>query len=222
MQIGMLDHLLKSIFHCMKTNERLDKYNAIWLSVPAYYNLTLKNKSYEEVSQWNGKEMKDMSRYVLGVITQSLRGGSPTQGPILNHASVCTTALLELYMYAWYKSHDDATLSYMDDALLCFHTFKDVFLLGRAGKKANAKANTLGTELVKKWNVDEETNAETWMLSKKRREMEAWRDYISHEIDASKELDANFNFPKIHLMSHLVEQIRRYRALQQYPAERPE
>jgi len=72
MQIGMLDHVQKWIFHFMKMHERLDKYNAIWLSVPAYHDLTPKNKSYEEVSQWNGKEMKEMSRYLLGVVTQSL------------------------------------------------------------------------------------------------------------------------------------------------------
>jgi hypothetical protein len=35
-------------------------------------------------------------------------------------------------------------------------------------------------------------------------------------------LDTDFNFPKIHLMSHWVEQIRRYGALQQYSAERHE
>jgi hypothetical protein len=46
-----------------------------------------------------------------------------------------------------------------------------------------------------------------------RREMNGWRDYISHEIDVSKELNADFNFPKNHLMSHWVEQIRRYGAL---------
>ena len=152
----------------MKTHERLDKYNAIWLSVPAYHDLTPKNKSYEEVSQWNGKEMKEMSRYLLGVVTQSLRGGSPAQRPIFNHAIECTRALLEFYMYARYKSHDDATLSYMEDALHRFHTFKDVFLLRRACKKANAKANALIPELVKKRKVDEETNAKTWILSKKR------------------------------------------------------
>ena len=64
-------------------------------------------------------------------------------------------------MYARYKSHDDATLSYMEDAFHRFHTFKDVFLLGRAGKEANAKVNALRTELVKKRKVDKETNAET-------------------------------------------------------------
>jgi hypothetical protein len=93
MQIGMLDHLQKLIFQFMKTHERLDKYNAIWLSVSPYHDLTLKNMSYEEVSQWNGKEIKEMSRCLLGVVTQSLRGGSLTQHPISNRAIECTRAL---------------------------------------------------------------------------------------------------------------------------------
>ena len=71
-QIGILDHLQKWIFHFMKTHERLDRYNAIRLSVPAYHDLRPKNKSYEDVSQRNGKEMKVMSRYMHGVVTQSL------------------------------------------------------------------------------------------------------------------------------------------------------
>ena len=107
----------------------------------------------------------------------------------------------------------------MEDALHHCHTFKDVFILGQAGKMAKAKAYALRTELVMKRKVDKETNAETWTPSKTQREMNAWQDYISHEIDVSKELDANFNFPKIHLMSHRVEQIRQYGALQQYSAE---
>ena len=123
-------------------------------------------------------------------------------------------------MYARYKSHDDSTLSYMEDTLRCFHTLKDVFVLGRAGKKAKAKANALRTELVKKRKIDKETNAETWTPFKMWHEMNSWRDYISHEIDLSKELDADFNFPKFHMMSHWVEQICRYGALQHYSAER--
>jgi len=74
----------------------------------------------------------------------------------------------------------------MEDALGHFHTFKEVFLLGRAGKKAKAIANALRTELVKKRKVDEETNADTWTLSMKRHEMNAWRDYTSHAVDVSK------------------------------------
>jgi hypothetical protein len=125
-------------------------------------------------------------------------------------------------MYARYKSHDDATLSYMQDAFHRFHTFKDISLLERAGKKAKAKPNALRTELVKKRKVDEDTNAETWMPSKKRCEINAWRDYIKHEIDISKELDADINIPKIHLMSYWAEHIRRYGDLEHYFAEEHE
>jgi len=85
-----------------------------------------------------------------------------------------------------------------------------------------AKATALSTELVKKRKVDEETNADTWTPCKKQREMNTWRDYISQEIDVYKELDADFNFPTIHLMSQWVEQICQYGALQLYPAQRHE
>jgi hypothetical protein len=40
MEIRMLDHLQKWIFDFMKMQERLDKYNAIWLSMPPYHDLT--------------------------------------------------------------------------------------------------------------------------------------------------------------------------------------
>ena len=102
MLIGMLDNLQKWIFHYMKTHERLDKYNAFWLSVPVYHDLTPRHKLYEQVSQLNGKEMKEMSRYLVGVVTQSLRGRNPAQHPMLNHAIEFTRTLVEFYIYARY------------------------------------------------------------------------------------------------------------------------
>jgi len=110
----------------------------------------------------------------------------------------------------------------MQDTLDCFHTFKDVFLLGQAGAMAKAKVNALRTELVKMRKVEGESNAETWTPSKKWCEMNAWWNYISNVINISKEFDADFHFPKIHLMSHWAEQICRYGDLQQYSAERHE
>jgi hypothetical protein len=73
---------------------------------------------------------------------------------------------------------------------------------------AKAKGNTLRTKLVKKRKVDKEINPETSTLSKMRPEMNACRDYIWHVIDASQDFDATFNFLKIHLISHRVQQIR--------------
>jgi hypothetical protein len=143
-------------------------------------------------------KMTETSRYLLGVVTQSLQGGNPAQSPIFNRQIDCIRAVLEFYTYGQYESHDDATLSYMDDALHRFHTLKDVFLLGQASKKAKAKVNVLSTELVKKRKVHKEINAETRTASMLWREMNGWWDSITHGTDISKELDADFNFPKIH------------------------
>jgi hypothetical protein len=49
-----------------------------------------------------------------------------------------------------------------------FFTFKEVFLLGQASKKAKAKPNGLSSELMQKRIVDDETNTESWTLSKMR------------------------------------------------------
>jgi hypothetical protein len=37
-------------------------------------------------------------------------------------------------------------------------------------------------------------STETWMPLKKRHTINAWYDYISHEVNVSNELDANLNF----------------------------
>ena len=129
MHIGILDQLKMWMFHFIKMQEQIDKYNEIWLSVPAYDDFTHKNQSYEEFLQWNGNEIKEISQYLLGVVAQSLRGGSTAQYPISNYGMECTRALSGSYMYARHKSHDDATFSYMEDIFGPFPTFKDVLLL---------------------------------------------------------------------------------------------
>jgi len=123
-------------------------------------------------------------------------------------------------MYARYKSHDNAILSYMEDTLHHFQSCKHIFLLGQAGKKAIAKPNVLYKKPVKNGKVDVETTAETWTPWNKGREMEPWWDDISHGIDVPKEFLATSKFPKIDLMSHSVQQIRRYGALHLCSAER--
>jgi hypothetical protein len=93
MTSGMLDPLQKWISHSVKGSKQLSKYNAVSVSVPAYPDLALTNTSNEEGSHWNGKKMKEMSRNLLGVVTQSQQGGGPTQHAMVNSAIECTWAM---------------------------------------------------------------------------------------------------------------------------------
>jgi hypothetical protein len=53
----------------------------------------------------------------------------------------------------------------------------------------------------------------------KQHEVNSWQDYISHHLDLSKELDADFCLPKILLMSPRIDLIRSYGTLQQYSSK---
>jgi hypothetical protein len=121
--------------------------------LPAYHNLTPKNKSFDEVSQWNRQEIKEISRNQLGFVTQSLPGGSTAERPISNHKIGCTLSLIKFYMYVRDASHEDSNLNNLEDAFRRFHTFEDVFLFSQQRKMAKAKVKALGTQLVKKRKV---------------------------------------------------------------------
>lgn len=70
-----------------------------------------------------------------------------------------------------------------------------------------AKPNALRTDLGNKRKVNKECNAKQWQSCKNRAKMNPWWNSISYVIDVSMELDADFNFPTIHLMSHWVKLI---------------
>jgi len=222
LEIGMCVHLKKLMFHFMKMHEWLNNNNEIWLPLPPYHNLTLQNMAYKEVCQWNRKEMNRIRRYLFEVGTQSLQDGTPTQCSIFNRAIQCTQECLDFYMYSRYASHNNAKLSYMEDAYRRFPTFKSIFLLWWAGNKAKAKTYALRMELVKKRKVDKVTNPETWTLLNTQDEITPWLGYIIPKENSSMAVDTNVIHQTIHLISHRVEQMRSYGALQLHSAKRHE
>jgi len=111
MQITMLYHLQKWIFHLKKTHQQLYKYNAMMFSIPAYHDFTPKYKLYKEVSQGNEKKMKEMSQFLDGVVTQAQWDRKAAQHSIFNCATVCTWVLVEVFMHVLCRSHNYAILS---------------------------------------------------------------------------------------------------------------
>jgi hypothetical protein len=151
--ISMLDCLQKWIFNFMKTHEQLNKYYEIWLSVPAYHNLTPKTKSNENVSQQKGKEMNEICQDIVGVVTRTVRGGSTIQCCTFNHPFEGRWAMFEFYMYGPCKSLDLMALSYIEDAWCWFHILSEAPIVGSAGKMVKAKANAPTTKLIMKFLV---------------------------------------------------------------------
>jgi len=95
----------------------------------------------------------------------------------------------------------------MANTLHPIRTFKAHSLLRQAGENAQSNFNSLRTERVKKRMVYMETNDKYWRASKMRHKMITCQDYISHKFDVFEKLDANLNWPRMHVVSHRVKLI---------------
>jgi hypothetical protein len=98
-QLGMLKHLLDWIHDFLRKYDRLASFNAIWLSIQSYLNMTRRTKVYEEISQCTGKELKTISRFRVSCLESALSGASNSERPVFEKAILCTRALCDFYMY---------------------------------------------------------------------------------------------------------------------------
>ena len=70
------------------------------------------------VSQWTGREHKEMQRIIVGL----LAGAVPTD------VMLVVRALVDFIYYAQLQSHTDTTLAHLQPSLDAFHKHKDVFV----------------------------------------------------------------------------------------------
>jgi hypothetical protein len=212
-QLGMLKHLLEWIHAFLKQYNRLDRFNAIWLSIPAYLDMTRRTKAYEEISQWTGKEYKTMSRFLTGCLASTLSEPSRPEKRVFDKAILCTRALCEFFLYCQYPVHNDVSSDSMEDSLSCFHETKDVFQIYRAGKKGQKAANSLRSELM---GERDRALQQAKGTSAKDRVRLSWNRKINTEMQQELREHGHFNFPKIHLLGHFRKSIERFGALLQH------
>jgi hypothetical protein len=214
-QLGMLKHLLGWLQDFLKQHKRLEVFNNIWLSVPPYLDMAQPQKAYGEVSSWQGKEIKVMSRFLVAVLRCALRTPSPSQRGVFDDAIGCCRALVEFYFYAQYESHDEETLGLMDDALKRFHIFKRVFRQFRVSKKVTQDGKEHRKTLIEQRDAAMQGKS----VAGQERLRKEWQSFINAEMVEYNEEGSDFNFPKIHQLLHFGEQIRRYGSLKQWSTE---
>jgi hypothetical protein len=89
--------------------------------------MTKPKKSFEDITQWTGTELRTIARYLLRIVTNTLRSFDASEKKIFNEVIQSTRALLEFYQYCIYPTHDKETLQLMDEALNRFHIHKSIF-----------------------------------------------------------------------------------------------
>jgi len=87
-------------------------------AVTRYPGLRHFKKGISTVSQWTGREHKEMERVFVGLLS----------GAAKETVLVMARSLLDFIYYAQFQQHTDKMLTAMQDSLRLFHTHKDVLV----------------------------------------------------------------------------------------------
>jgi hypothetical protein len=220
--LGLFVHCMTWLTGFLAHHKRHEIFDEIYRNIPAYDTMTRITKSYSEISQWTGKEMRRLGRYLVCALQASLSRPNASQRPLFNQAISCVKALIDFACYSQYDSHDDDTLALLRGSLESFHKHKSVFLEWRTNKVVGISAEEMAREL--RTQRDEELEqlqaqlTKTQLQSKK----DEWKVFIANEVEDYKRINSDFNFPKLHLLEHFEDCIRHFGALKQWSTETSE
>ena len=196
----------------LKKHGRLQAFDDAWKTLPLYPGFFVPKKAYRGVTQWQGKEMRNLGRCLLGVLAVALRQSDSTQVIPFKRALQCVRALVDFNMLAQYRSHADETMAYMEDYLGRFNQMKDVFLEFRVSKRTQAKIDEERKELRRQRAQINQRVAP----SKRGRVRDEDRE---EENDGRMDLiysESQFNFVKMHLLIHFGDHIRQFGNIPMY------
>ncbi|KDQ27337.1 hypothetical protein PLEOSDRAFT_51277 [Pleurotus ostreatus PC15] len=108
------DHLVKWCSDIIGADELDARFKAM-PDAPALRHF---KKGISGISQWTGKEHKEMQKVFVGVMV----------GAVNNEVLTVVRALVDFIYYAQFQSHTTTSLHALQVSLECFHKHKDIFI----------------------------------------------------------------------------------------------
>jgi hypothetical protein len=218
----MSKHFMEWIQVFLKSHRRLGWFEDAWM-VPPYPGLTVPNKPYRQVIQWQGKDMRNLMKFLVPVFASALRNPAPSQRDDFNRALACVKAYAGFFNVSHYLSHTESTIGYMIDYLKEMHKYINVFSEGRKTKQISSEIDRIREEM-KLTHQDEmdQMIAEQKTATQRKQRQRQHATELKEAIQRVYEQDTHFNLPKLHLLLHFAESIRRFGNLPQFSAETAE
>jgi len=202
-----------------KEHKEQQSFNNAWKEIAPYRGLSIPKKAYREITQYQGMAMRNLGRCISGVLASAVRNLDSSQYQDFKSALKCISALVDFSLMAQYHSNRPDTLSFMESYLQTFYQAKDIFLEFCTSKATRAKANRLDWEL-------RELNAGHRAKEVHHRRVANSRRLSDQECVARSNQRADlirrknqFNFIKIHYLTHFASHLRRFGSILMYSTE---
>jgi hypothetical protein len=217
--LGLFKHMMKWVEGFLKKHKRQQAFDDIWKELPPYPGFGVPKKAYREVTQWQGKEMRNLGRCISAVFASSLRNPDSTQQLPFKRALQCVSSLIDFTLMTQYRSHTPETLHYMELYLRTFHRTKDIFLEFRTTKAVRTQAERQDRELRERMANAHRTAVGTGSAAKRRRPAGEVRIERANQWAELIQRENHFNFIKMHYLNHFVQHVRRFGSVPMYSTD---
>jgi len=217
--LGVFKHMMQSVEGFLKKHRQQQAFHDAWKEIPPYLGFSVPKKANREVTQWQGKEMRNLSRCILVVLASALRNPDSSQHHEFQIALKCVSALVDFSLMAQYRSHTPDTLSYLERYLLTFHQTTDIFLEFRTSKATRVEANLQDRELREQIANERAHEIRRTSAAKRRRQADQERVQRVNQRGDLKRLENHFNFIQMHYLSHFSYHVQRLGSISMYSTE---
>ena len=190
LNLGIVKTTMEWVIGYMGDHGLLDRFNLRFKSMAPYPGFPRFKRSYTDVSSWQGKEMRTMMRFLLAITGPLLTERIKTAKCEEAQALKCVRSLCELHIVVGQWSHSEYTLELLQGLLQDYYVSKSAFRDQRATEAQKKRFNALWDRKLK------EADELGWSERRIDREYEKLRTEVFH-----------FQFPKMHLLSHISESI---------------
>ncbi|KAG0641639.1 hypothetical protein HOY80DRAFT_1038808 [Tuber brumale] len=144
LHLGILKTMMDWLVGYLRQQGILGWFNDRFKSIPPYPDFQPFKRGYEDVSSWQGKEIRTMMRFLLAVLGPMLTDRVQSMESEKAQVLTCVRSIIEFLLVLGQHSHSDYTLGLLDSGLATFYRTKSVFCAQR-----NTKARTKNFE--KRW-----------------------------------------------------------------------
>jgi len=95
----------------LRHHNRQQSFNNAWKEIALYPRFSVRKKAYHEITQWQGKERRNLGRCISAVLASALRNPHSSQYQDVKCALKCVSVLVDFTLMAQYRSHTPDTLS---------------------------------------------------------------------------------------------------------------
>jgi len=203
--LHLFKHMMEWVKGFLKKHKRQQAFDNAWKETPPYPGFSVPKRAYREVTQWKGKEMRNLGRRISAVLASALRNPDSSQHQDFNIALNCVGALVDFFsVMTQYCSQTPDTLPYMARYLQTFHQTKDIFLEFRTSNSTRAEVNRQDRELRRL--IANQVAQEAHHISAAQRHRQADQNRLQR-VNRRADLiqrENHFNFMKMHYLSYFV------------------